>query len=166
MSLALAAVGALAAALVELTVIPYLSIGGAVPHPVLVFGIVWAIAGRIEGGLAWAFVGGLALDVLAQRPLGSSAFALLLAIGAAGAIAAGMGRFRIAAPIVTTALFSPVYALTFTFLLSALRGPVPLEDPLSAVLPGAVYDTVLATIVGPLAVAVAIRRRDAERVDW
>lgn len=166
MSLALAAVGALAAALLELTVIPYLSIGGAVPHPVLVFGIVWAIAVSAEGGLVWAFVGGIALDVLAQRPLGSSAFALLVAIGGAAALAVPFGRFRLLAPIVTTAVFSPGYSLTFFAIYSALRGPTPLADPVSAALPGAVFDTVLAAIVGPLAVAVAVRRREAERLDW
>lgn len=166
MSLALAALGAVAAALVELTVIPYLTIAGAVAHPVLLLGLIWAIAGGVEGGLTAAFVGGLALDVLAQRPLGSSAFALLLAVGAGAALAAGFGRFRVLAPIVVTAICSPVYALTFFALYSALRGPTPIAGPLAAVLPGSVYDTVLAALVGPLVVAVVLRRREAERVDW
>jgi len=165
MSLALAALGAVATALFELTLIPYLAIGEAVPHPVLVLGIVWAVAAGVEGGLTWAFVGGLALDVLAQRPLGSSAFALLIAIGGAAAVSAGSGRFRVLAPVATTAIFSLVYSLTFFALYSALRGPTPLADPV-AVIPGAIYDSVVATIVGPLAVAVALRRREAERVDW
>lgn len=166
MSLAIAALGAVAAALTELTVIPYLTVGGAVPHPVLILGLVWAIAAGVEGGLTVAFVGGLALDVLAQRPLGSSAFALLVAIGAAAALAAASGRFRVLAPIVVTAICSPVYFLTFVALYSALRGPVPLADPLAAAIPSAVYDTVLAALVGPLAVAVVLRRREADRMDW
>ena len=83
MTLLLAAVGAVVTALVELTVTPYLRIGSAQPHPVLVLAVIVTIAVGLEAGLVWAFVGGLALDVLAQRPLGSSAFALLLCVGGA-----------------------------------------------------------------------------------
>ena len=44
---------------------------------------------------------------------------------------------------------------------------VPLSDAaLGAVLPAALYDTVLAVLVGPLAVAIALRRRETDRVDW
>ena len=82
MTLLLAAVGATVAALFELTVGPYLRVGTAQPHLVLVLGIVVTVAVGLEAGLVWAFVGGLALDVLAQRPLGSTSFALLLCVGA------------------------------------------------------------------------------------
>ena len=34
------------------------------------------------------------------------------------------------------------------------------------ILPSTVYDVVLAAIFGPLAVAIAARRRDVERVAW
>lgn len=73
----LAAVVATGAALLETTVGPHVAVGGGGPHLVLVLGVVWTVAAGVESGLAWAFAGGLALDVLAQRPLGSSAFALL-----------------------------------------------------------------------------------------
>lgn len=166
MSLTLAAVAAVVAALFELTVFPYLSIGGATPHPVLVLGIVWAVAVGVEGALVWAFVGGLALDVLAQRPLGMSAFALLVAVGGSAVLANLLGRFRILAPVLATAILSPVYSLTLITILGALRPPVPLADPVAAVMPGVIYDVVLAAVIGPLAVAVSMRRREAERVDW
>jgi rod shape-determining protein MreD len=82
MTLLLAAVGATVTALLELTVGPYLRIGTAEPHLVLVLGIVVTVAIGLEAGLVWAFVGGLVLDVIAQRPLGSSSFALLLCVAA------------------------------------------------------------------------------------
>lgn len=166
MSVTLAAIAAVVAALFELTIFDHLRIGGAQPHPVLVLGIIWSIAIGIEGGLACAFVGGLALDVLAQRPLGSSAFALLVAVAGAGILGTSLGRLRLIAPIVTVAAFSFVNSLVLLGILSALQGPVPVGDPVTSVLPGAVYDTVLAAIFGPLAVAMVDRRRDAERVDW
>ena len=166
MHLTIAAVASVVAALFESTVFPYLRIGGATPHLVLVVSIVWAIAIGTEGGLVSAFVGGLALDVLLQRPLGASAFALLIAVGGSVVLANAMGRFRILAPVFATAIFSPVASVIFLSLYSALRVASPIDDPLSTLLPGVIYDTVLATIIGPLAAATAIRARDAERVDW
>src|SRR4029077_1130282 len=61
-----AAIGATAAALIELSLVPYLRIGDAHPHPVLVFGVIWTIAVGLEAGLVWAVVGGVVLDSLAS----------------------------------------------------------------------------------------------------
>jgi hypothetical protein len=35
-----------------------------------------------------------------------------------------------------------------------------------AILPGAVYDAVLAALIGPIAIAALARRQDRERLDW
>lgn len=167
MSLILAAVGAMVAGLLELTVVPHLGVGGAHPHPVLVFGVVWTVAVGIESGLVWAFVGGLVLDVLAQRPLGSSAFALLLSIGAAGIAANFLSRLRPLAPIVLVFVFSLVNSLLILVVYSALRTRIPTTEPVEMVLPGAIYDTVLAALVGPLAISLRDRRAEQqERPDW
>src|SRR3954466_1505820 len=107
----LAAVGAVVTALIELTVAPYLRIGSAQPHPVLVVGVIAAIAVGLEAGLAWAFVGGLALDVLAQRPLGSTAFALLLCIGGASILARSLVRLRPIVPIFAVFVLSIAYSM-------------------------------------------------------
>jgi rod shape-determining protein MreD len=165
MNLTIAAAIAVMAALVEFTVVPYLKIGEAALHPVLVLGVVWILVGGFESGLAWAFVGGLALDILGQRPLGASAFSMLIAIGAASLIGGFLGRIRIAAPVVATLVASLVYSMLLLGSTTALSN-TPLDGAsLAPVLPSAVYDTVLAAIVGPLVVAVAARRQ-AERVDW
>jgi len=166
MSLLFAAVAASAVALLELSVGPFLRIGEAQPHLVLAFGVVWTVAAGVEGGLTWAFVGGLLLDVLAQRPLGSSAFALLLALGAAGLIAAPLTRIRPIAPVVAAFAASLIFSLTLFVLLGALGTPPPVDDPVSTVLPGAVFDTVLAAAFGPLAIAFRDRRLEQERADW
>ena len=153
MTLLLAAVGAVVTALLELTVGPYLRIGDAQPHLVLVLGVVVTIAVGLEAGLVWAFVGGLALDVLADRPLGSSAFALLLCVGGASVLARSFARLRPIVPIVAVFVLSVAYSMILFVNFGALGAPIPVADPLAAVLPGAVYDAVLAAIVGPLAVA-------------
>ena len=49
---------------------------------------------------------------------------------------------------------------------NALRSPIPVADPLAIVLPGVVYDTILAALIGPLAISIHDRRAEIERVDW
>jgi cell shape-determining protein MreD len=166
MQLIIAAALAVAAALAEFTIVPYLRIGDAVLHPVLVLGVTWIIAGRLEAGLAWALAGGLALDILGLRPLGSSAFSMLVAVGMASLVGGLLGRIRIAAPVIAILPASALYSLLLLGATSALT-TAPISDAaLAAVVPSALYDTVLAILVGPLAVAIVQRRREAERVDW
>jgi rod shape-determining protein MreD len=102
MTLLLAAVGATVTALLELSVGPYLRVATTQPHLVLLVGIVVTIALGLEAGLAWGFVGGLVLDVLAQRPLGSTAFALLLCVGGAYLLGRLSARLRPLVPIPAT----------------------------------------------------------------
>jgi len=166
MTLLLAAVGAVVTALVELTVVPYLRIGSAHPHPVLVLAVIVTIAIGVEAGLVWAFVGGLALDVLAHRPLGSSAFALLIAVGGTALLARGLAQLRPIVPIVAVFLASLAYSMILYVLFGALGAPPATTDPLGAVLPSAIYDAVLGVIIGPLTIAVHDRRLEQERVDW
>jgi rod shape-determining protein MreD len=166
MTLLLAAVGAVVTALIELTVTPYLRIGSAHPHPVLVLAVIVTIAVGLEAGLVWAFVGGLALDVLAQRPLGSTAFALLLCVGGASLLARSLAHLRPIVPIVAVFLLSLGYSMILFVTFGALGAPPPTAEPFAMVFPGAVYDAVLGAIIGPLTVAVHDRRMEQERVDW
>jgi len=162
----LAAVGATVMALLELTVGPYLRVGTAQPHLVLVVGIVVTLGMGLEAGLVWAFVGGLVIDVLAQRPLGSTAFALLLCLGVAAVLGRLFIRLRPVAPILAALLLSPVYSMILLITFDALRTPIPVADPVAVLLPGVVFDVVLATLIGPLAISVHDRRVEAERLDW
>jgi rod shape-determining protein MreD len=166
MTLLLAAVGATFVALVELTVGPYVRVGGAQPHLVLVVGIIVTVAMGLETGLVWAFIGGLALDVLAQRPLGSSAFALLLCTGATDILARIFVRVRPLVPVIATALLSVLYSMVLFIALNALGAPIPVRDPVSLVTPSAVYDVLLAALVGPLVVWIHDRRVEPDRLAW
>jgi hypothetical protein len=70
------------------------------------------------------------------------------------------------APIIAVAILSLVYSMTLFVLLGALESPVPDADPVATLVPGAVYDAVLAVLIGPLVVAVHDRAVETERVDW
>lgn len=162
----LAAVAATVAALVELSLVPYLGVGDAHPHPVLVFGVIWTIAFGVESGFVWAVVGGLALDSLASRPLGVSVFSLLVSLGAATLIGRSFIRIRPFAPLIAIPILSLVNSMILLALFSATRPPVTAADPISAFVPGAAYDAVLALVFGPLIVSIRDRRMVEERVDW
>lgn len=167
MSLIVAAVGAVAAALADLTIAPYITVAGAHPDFVLLCAVLWTVIAGIEGGLIWAFIGGLMIDFLAPRPLGSTAFTLLVCVGGAALMSRLMGRFRYLLPIVAVLALSIVNGLLFLVVYGALRGPISAPDPIGAVVPSAIYDAALAAIVGPLAVStIARRQHDRDRVDW
>lgn len=166
MRLLLAAIGAMAAAVLELSLLPYVGVGDARPHPVLVLVVVWTIVGGLESGLACAFIGGLLLDLLALRPLGSSAFALIVAAGGAALFARTLVRVRAISPVVAVPVLSLAYSLALLGALTALGVTSAVEDPIGLLLPGVLYDGVLGVVVGPLAVAVRDRRAAEERVDW
>jgi rod shape-determining protein MreD len=162
----IAAIGATAAALIELSLVPYLAIGGVHPHPVLVFGVIWTIAAGLESGLIWAVVGGIVLDSLATRPLGTSAFALVVSIGAALLIARLFVRIRPLAPIIAVPIVSLVYSMTVYTIVTAIQPASAIADPIAIFMPGAAYDAVLGLLFGPLILSIRDRYRPDERVDW
>ena len=166
MTLLFAAFGAIVAALLESTVIPYLRIGDAQPHLVFVLAIIVTVVGGFDRGLVFAFVGGLFLDVLTQRPLGISAFALLLSVGGVALLSRAMSRARPLVPIVATLVLSLVYSMSLFVTFSALQGAVPSRNAVGLFLPSITYDVVLAALLGPLLVSVADRRAEAERPEW
>jgi rod shape-determining protein MreD len=164
MTLLVAAIAATVAAIVELTVTPYLRVGDAQPHLVFVLAVVWTVAVGVDSGLVWAFVGGLVLDTLAQRPLGTTAFALLVVVGATAVLGRTLVRIRPVVAIIATLLLSLVYSMTLILLFSVLRPPLALSDPLRIVAPGVLYDVIVAAVLGPLAVSLRDRFTDEERV--
>ncbi len=164
MTLLVAAIAATVAAIFESTITQYLRVGEtAQPHLVFVLAVIATVTAGLDSGLVWAFVGGIALDSLAQRPLGSTAFALLIVVGATGFLARVLTRIRPIVTIIATALLSLVYSMTLVLLFSVLRPPAALSDPLRVVLPSVLYDVVVAVILGPLIVSIHDRVNDEER---
>lgn len=166
MSLLLSAIGATIVAVLDVTLDRYLTIGNAAPHLVLVLGVIWSIAAGIEGGVAWAFVGGIVLDSLLGRPLGASAFALLVAVGGARLLAQPMARLRLVVPIVAVPILSLVYSMLILVLGSTGQGAGTVADPIGLFMPGVIYDAILGIFLGPLIVNAHDRQLVVERVDW
>lgn len=168
MSLALAAVGAAVAALIQSTVLPFAAIGGGSLDLVLVIAVVWTMALGLEGGLMWAFLGGLVIDVLLMRPLGLTAFVDLLAVGTAWVVARLFARALYPMVVATAAALSAIAGPLTVLLYRALRDVPPGVNPAAGVLPSAILAAVVAALAAPLAIAAARRARteENERVDW
>jgi rod shape-determining protein MreD len=165
MGLLFAAIGATVAALLEASVVPYIS-GDAAPHPVLIGGVIWTIAAGIDRGITWAFVGGLVLDSLLGRPLGGSAFALLVAVGGAALIARPFPRLRLMAPVVAVPILSLVYSMALVAITVAVQPGFSYPDPIGTFVPDALYDALIGMFLGPIAVTLRDRRTVVERADW
>lgn len=166
MSSLLAAVSATVAALVESTVVPYVAVGAAHPHLVLVLGVVWTVAAGVGSGLVWAFAGGVALDIFAQRPLGASALGLLVSLAGAATFARLLSRVRPLSPVPLVVVFSFLYSLLLLVILGALRAPIADPNPLGTLLPGVLYDTALAALVGPVIILLWDRHAARESTAW
>lgn len=112
MSLPIAALGALVAALIETTVVPEIPIFGAYPDLLLTLTVVAAIMIGFEDGIVWAFLGGLVIDLLTPgRPIGAMTMTLLLVAGLAFAASRVVGQTRLAAVVVTFVLTWVFHAL-------------------------------------------------------
>lgn len=168
MSLLIAAIGATVVAVLDVTLsaADTLKVGNAAPHITLVLGVIWTIAAGIDSGVVWAFVGGIILDALLGRPLGASAFSLIVAVGLARAMVEPLMRVRLLAPILAVPVVSFVYSLLLLVLGSAASPAAPSIDPVAAFVPSAIYDAVLALVLGPLVVSIRDRRLGVERPDW
>lgn len=166
MGLLFAAIGATVAGLFEASLVPYMVVGDAAPHPVLIGGVIWTIAAGIDRGITWAFVGGLVLDSLLDRPLGGTAVALLLAVGGAALIARPFPRLRLVAPVVAVPILSMFYSMVVLTLTIAVQPGYSYANPLGGFLPDALYDGLIGMFLGPLAVTLRDRRTVVERAEW
>jgi rod shape-determining protein MreD len=166
MRLTLAAVGAVAAALLQLTIVRYLRIGDAQPDLVLVFVVTVAVVGDFESALVWAFLGGLVIDLLTPRPLGSTVFTLLVCVGLASLLGRALDRARHLTPIVAVFGLSILGNLLLLILFGLISQPVPMRDVFGSFLPGAIYSSVIAAFVGPIVVTLQARAADREHVAW
>jgi rod shape-determining protein MreD len=166
MGLLFAAIGATVAALFEASLVPYIAVGDAAPHPVLVGGVIWTIAAGIDRGITWAFVGGLVLDSLLGRPLGGSAIALLLAVGGAALVARPFRRLRLVAPVIAVPILSIVYSMVLVAITATVQPGATVADPLGSFVPDAIYDALIGLFAGPLAITLRDRRAVVERAEW
>lgn len=145
MSLQLGVPLLLAMALLQATVLPHLRVFGGQPDLVLLVVIAWAILDHEREGMAWAFVGGLFLDLFSGAPLGLSSLVLLLVSFVVGFTEARLYRQSLILPILLTVAGALAYHLLYLLSLRLVSGfPVAWLDALRYVtLPSITFDAIL-----------------------
>lgn len=166
MRLALAAVTAVAAALLQSSVVPYVRFAGATPDLVLVVVLVWGSFGLFDGAMVAAFVGGIVIDALMLRPLGSTPFVLLLAAAAISFVSRTGARTRLPLLVLASFALAVATALLWNVVYGALAGPVPAPDPFGPVILDAIYTTAIYVVILPIAILLRRRFGEQERVAW
>lgn len=162
---AYAAVGAGVAALFEAIVASRFHVAGVQLQLVLVLAIVLTVAFRVESGMAWAFVGGLFMDLLMVRPLGSTVFGLLIVVGGTAVMAHYLPLGKLAVTIIAAFLMTVVYLVLTGGLVGILRPPAyPLH--LTSLFWAALVNAAFAAIVVLLARGLRSRMQRRRRVIW
>jgi rod shape-determining protein MreD len=148
---ALAIVVPLVAALLQGSVVPFIVIAGARPNLVVLAAASWAVAMGAREAVWWAFLGGLAADLLSGGPLGALALASLLPVAALG-LSEAQGRPR---SVLTGALLigvASVAAGVIYVVILALAGVQIPELPvaLAGAVSSGIYNAILAIATYPL----------------
>jgi rod shape-determining protein MreD len=167
MSLLIAAVGAILAAVVESSVFTQLPIGGVKPDLVFALTIAVAMVMGFEDGMVMAFVGGLMLDLLLpERPVGSSVLTLLVVTGVALLVARATEPPRLIVIALTTFALSFVYQALLLMLLALTTGIAIGSWPLPSFALIGLLNALIAILSAWLMRALLLRFGPAERADW
>lgn len=157
-------VALLLAAVIQSSVLPHVAILGVKADLVLLLVIAWSIRHGVEEGLIWAFIGGIAIDVLSAAPFGVSILAFGCAALLAGSFGPGMRKASVLLPLALTPLASIIATLCAALALAALGRMIswPVIVAL-VVLPAAALDSLVMLIVYPL---VSLVDQRLSTVEW
>ncbi len=160
-----AAIGAAVAALLDVTVASRIQVGDAQPQLVLVVGVLLTLIIGFEEGMAWAFVGGVFLDLLGFHPLGSTAFCLLIVVGLAESISPILSRVRFARSLLAILIFTPVFIILTTVTTGLLKPPTP-QLRVTYLAAALFVNAATAILIAPLFGVVRRRWEDRARFRW
>lgn len=164
MRLALSIVSLALAAILQSTALAHLTVVGLKVDLVLLLIVAWSIRRGVEDGLVWAFIGGVAVDLLSAGPFGASVVGYGFAAVLVGSLGPTMRQVSVLLPLVLTPLASVIATLVSAVVMAALGWPVPWPATVALViLPAAVLDSLAMLPVYPI-VSLADRRPRAP--DW
>ncbi len=135
-------------AIVQSTAMPRLAIMGVKPDLMLLVVMSWSLLRGGEEGLVWAFIGGLALDILSGAPFGASTLALMAVSFLSGLGEVRIFRTHIVLPLLTALFATLVYDVLFLLLLQMSGWPVAwLDNLVKVILPSALLNVALSPLV-------------------
>lgn len=152
MRFALAIAIPLAAALLQGSVVPFVSVAGARPNLPVLVAASWSVAAGSREAIWWAFIGGLAADLLSGGPLGAMALAALVPVAAIGLGESSLRPRSVVGGAVLVGVATLGSGLLYLLILFVVGHP--LTDPVllaGGAAAGAVYNGVLAIATYPIA---------------
>ena len=151
MRVALAVVVPLVAALLQGSVVPFIAVAGARPNVVVLAAASWAVAAGAREAVWWAFLGGVAADLLSGGPLGATAFAALIPVAAVGLQDDPLRPRSIVSGALLVGIASLAAAVLYVIIL-AIAGTAVGDFPLlvASAISTAIYNGVLAIATYPL----------------
>jgi rod shape-determining protein MreD len=153
-------------ALLQATIATQLMVRGVKPDLVLLVVLLATLVYGGQGGLVWAFIGGIGLDLFSGGPFGASSLALMMATLVAALGYRVLSRYHVLVPLGAAGLGTLIYGLVYIGLLGALHTAaqlpllagyaipqhnLPLWPTLQqVVIPAMFYNTTLMLFVMPL----------------
>lgn len=167
MGLLSTAVGAVVAAILEVSVLAQLQIAGIRPDLVLAVGIGVAMTMGFDAGIVWAFVGGLLLDVmLPERPIGSTTLAMLIAVGLSLVVARVVESPRLVVIGATAFVITFLYEGLLTGILALASGVAIGSLSLTSWAVASLVSGLIAALTAWVIRSLLLRFGAFERVDW
>lgn len=104
-------------AIIQATILPKFPILGFVPLLALLVALAWGLLHTLEEGIAWAFVGGLFVDLFSIGPIGATSLAMMAAVAAVILIQRNFPESRVLLPILLSFLASFIYWSVYLLIL-------------------------------------------------
>jgi rod shape-determining protein MreD len=133
--------------LVQATLLPRVRLLSAQPDLLLVFVVCWSLFNGVAEGLIFAFLAGLALDLVAGLPLGTTPLAMMPLCFLAFIGRSSIYVYNIWLPVLLVALATPLEGWIMLFLRSLHGVPVDWAGATSRVILPALVLNVLLTII-------------------
>jgi rod shape-determining protein MreD len=124
----------LVVAVVQTSIMPYLTIWGVFPDLPLLVVVGWSLLRGSREGVIWGFVAGIAVDLFSGAPFGAATIALIAAGFLAGLGEATVFRTHILLPLVAMFLATIVYDLVFLLIVQISGQTVAWVDSLSRII--------------------------------
>jgi len=153
-------------AIFQATAAPQIRIGGGSVNLLLLCVMSWEQIEASGEGYVWAFIGGLAVDLISGGPFGASVLGLLAATFIANALGGGLFRDRVILPLVTAVAGTFAYNGVYLLVMRLFGIPIDVVTAITQViLPSALLNMLISPIVARLMLALHRRVKPAG-VTW
>jgi rod shape-determining protein MreD len=132
------------AAILDVTLMAKLRIGGGAPDLVFLLVVSWALLSTMQEAMVWAVVGGVVKDTLSVAPLGTSALGMVIVVFIVDSLVGTVRRTNLVVPVPVIAVGTVIYHLSILAVLQIVGYGLPVgEGLLYVTLPTMVYNMIL-----------------------